>query len=175
MKKIVESETGHKPDAGSGILSARWGRRGVIASLVLGLGTIAVKSVSWLRLFGADGGEYRVIAEWQIAADGKGMIIAIRPDSTPEELRALGRHLQDKFHGVDNAAVMIFDDADAARQVRRGSRNVDEARFQAALMHQRAMYLKSAGRSRSSFTIYKSYPTVGEVMRFDEDPRKISR
>jgi hypothetical protein len=163
----VGSEKDHGPDGDLSTRSARWGRRGVIASLLIGVGTLAVKSASWLNFSLSDGGDYQVIAEWQIPAGGKGLIIAISPHLTLEELRALGKRLQDGFHAVDNAAVMIFDDADAAWQVRRGSSNVDEARFQAALIHQRAMYLKSRPRGEDSFTIYKTYPTVDEVIRFD--------
>lgn len=114
-------------------------------------------------------------AEWQSAADSKGLMIAISPHSTEEELRGVGKRLHDKFRGVNNnVAVMVFDDATAARQVRKGSRNVDEARFEAALIHQRAMYLKSASRGEESFTIYKSYPAVAEVIRVDDDLRKTS-
>lgn len=173
MKKVVASETGHKPDAGSDILSTHWGRRGVIALLLLGAGTLAVKSFPWVRFFHDRGREYQVIAEWQIPTDGKGMIIAIRPDSTPEELRTLGRSLQDKFHTVDDVVVMVFDDAEAARRVRKGSRVVAEKQFQEALVHQRAMYLKSVIRGKDSFTIYKPYPVIDEVIRFNEsDLRK---
>jgi hypothetical protein len=174
-EKVVGSEKDHRSDGGLSTRSARWGRRGVIASLLVGMGTLAAKSFSWLHFSPADGGEYRVIAQWEIAAGGKGLMIAISAHSAPEELRALGNRLHDKFHSVNNAAVMIFDDTAAAREVRKGSRNVDETRFQAALIHQRAMYLKSAGRGENSFTIYKSYPVVGEVMRFDDDLRKTSR
>ena len=114
-------------------------------------------------------------AEWQSAADSKGLMIAISPHSTREELRGIGKRLHDKCRGVNNnVAVMVFDDATAARRVRKGSRNVDEARFQAALAHQRAMYLKSASRGEDSFTFYKSYPVVAEVIRFDDDLRKTS-
>ena len=157
--------------AGLGI----WGRRGVIASLLIGMGTLAVKSFSWLHFSPADGGEYQVIAEWHAPTGGTGLIIAISPHSSSEELRVLGSRLQEQFRRLDNAAVMIFDDAEAARRVRKGSRNVDEARFQAALFHQRAMYIKNASRGENSFTIYKSYPVVGEVMRFEDDFRKTSR
>jgi len=174
-ERVVRSEKDHGPDAAPSALNTRWGRRGVIASLLVGMETVAVKSFPWLRFSPADGGEYQVITEWQIAADGKGSMIAISPHSAPEELRALGKSLQDKFHNVDDVAVMVFDDAAAARQVRKGSRDVDEARFQSALIHQRAMYRKSAGRGENSFTIYKSYPVVAEVIRFDDDVRKTSR
>jgi hypothetical protein len=155
------------------MLSARWGRRGVIASLVVGIGTLATKSFSWFQSSPAHGGEYQVIAHWEVPTGGEGLIIAISPHSTLEELRAFGSRLREQFGRLDNAALMIFDDADAARLVRKGSRKVDETRFQAALLHQRAMYLKSLPRGEDSFTIYKSYPVVNEVIRFNEsDLRK---
>jgi hypothetical protein len=164
-------ETDHGPDAAPHILSTRWRRRGVITSLLIGAGILAVKSFSWLNFSSAHGREYQVIAEWENAAASKGLMIAISPHLTLEELRALGKGLQDRFHGVDNAAVMIFDDAGAALQVRKGSRNVDETQFQAALRHQRAMYLKSLARGEETLTVYKPYPVIGEVIRFDDDLR----
>ena len=168
-EKVVASEKDYGPDA-SNILSKRWGRRGVIASLLIGAGTLAVRSFSWLNVFPGHRGEYQVIVEWENAA-GKGLMIAISPQSTLEELRALGKRLQGRFRGVEDVAVMIFDDAGAALQVRKGSRNIGETRFQAALRHQRAMYLKSLVRGEESLTVYKSYPVVGKVIRFDDDLR----
>lgn len=165
---IIESEKVRMADDDLSQWRVRWGRRGLIASLLVGAGTLAVKSVSWLPFSASDGGEYQVIAEWEIPAGGKGMIIAIRPHYGFEELRALGKRLQKQFRVLDNATVMVFDDADAARQVRRGSRIVGEKSFQAALIRQRAMYLKSTPRGEDSFIIYKSYPTVDEVIQFDE-------
>ena len=167
----MASEKDHVSDAALNILSTRWGRRGVIASLLIGAGTLAAKSFAWLNFSSAHGSEYQVIVEWENAAAGKGLMIAISPDSTLEELRALGNRLQGRFHGVDNVPVMIFDDAGAALQVRKGSRIVDEARFQAALRHQRAMYLKSLDRGEETLTVYQSFPVVGEVIRFDDDLR----
>jgi hypothetical protein len=61
---------------------------------------------------------------------------------------------------------MVFDDPMAARQVRRGSRIIGEVRFQAALLHQKAMYLKSSARGEHSFTIYDVYPVPREVIRY---------
>ena len=167
----MASEKNHGPEAALNILSTRWGRRGLIASLLIGAGTLAAKSFAWLNFSSAHGGEYQVIVEWENAAADKGLMIAISPDSTLEELRALGKRLQGRFHGVDNVAVMIFDDAGAALQVRKGSRNVDEVRFQAALRHQRAMYLKHSDRGEETLTVYKSYPVVGEVIRYGDDLR----
>jgi hypothetical protein len=166
----MASEKNHVPDVALNNRRARWGRRGVIASLLLGTGTLAAKSFSWLQFSPTDGGEdYQVIAQWQVPTGGKGLIIAISPGSTLEELRALGKRVQERFHGVDNVAVMIFDDANAARKVRRGSRIISETEFQAALVHQRAMYLKSSARDEDSFTIYDSYPNISEVIRFGNE------
>ena len=166
----MESEKDHGPDGGLISRSARWGRRGVIASLLIGMGGLAVKSFSWFHFSAADGGEdYQVIAQWQVPTGGKGLIIAMSPGSTLQELRALGNRVQERFHGVDNVVVMIFDDANAAREVRRGSRIVSETEFQAALVHQRAMYLKSSARDEDSFTIYDSYPNIREVIRFGNE------
>ncbi|MGH7825070.1 MAG: hypothetical protein ACREQ7_07820 [Candidatus Binatia bacterium] len=145
----------------------RWARRGFVASLLIaGAGTLAAKLGSWLHLSPVNSGDYEVVAQWAIPAGGKGLIISVTPRSTIEELRLLGKRLQKQFRTQDNVTVMIFDDAEAARQVRRGSRIVGEKSFQAAVVHQRAMYLKSSPRGEDSFTIYKSYPVVSEVIRF---------
>lgn len=145
----------------------RWARRGFVASLLIGgAGTLAAKWGSWLHLSPVDSGGYQVIAQWAIPAGGKGLIVAVSPSSTIEELRAFGKRLQKQFRTAKNASVMIFDDAEAARQVRRGYRVIGEKRFQAALAHQRGMYLKSSSRGEDSLTIYKSYPVVNEVIRF---------
>ena len=157
------------PAAALNNLRARWGRRGVIVSLFLGMGTLAVKSFSWFQFSPADGRDYQVIAQWQVPSGGEGLIIAVGSHSSREKLRDLGKRLQERFHGVDNVVVMIFDDANAAREVRRGSRIVSETEFQAALVHQRGMYFKSSARDEDSFTIYDSYPNIGEVIRFGNE------
>ena len=160
-------------DAGLNVLSTRWGRRGALVSLLVGMATVVAKYFSWFDFSSAGREEYRVIADWQSTPDSRGLIISISPHSTWEDLRGIGKRLHDKFHDVDNVAVMVFDDAAAARQIRRGSRYVDETRFQAALAHQQGMYLKSARRGKDDFTIYKPYPVVSEVIRFNEsDLRK---
>ncbi|MGH7929898.1 MAG: hypothetical protein ACREQV_19115 [Candidatus Binatia bacterium] len=173
QKKLVESEKDHLLVPGVNTQSARWKRRGVIASLLLGMGTLAVKLSSWFSSSEGQGQGYQVIAQWQVPTGGEGLIIAIDPDSSPKKLRELGKRLREKFRRVENVAVMIFDDANAAREVRRGSRTVTEAKFQAALVHQRAMYLKSTPRDEDRFIIYRAYPAVAEVIRLNEsDLRK---
>ncbi|MGH2351279.1 MAG: hypothetical protein ACRDJN_06655 [Chloroflexota bacterium] len=58
------------------------------------------------------------------------------------------------------------DDAEAAREVRRGSRVIGERRFEAALLHQRAMYLKQMARGEDRLVMYGRYPEVREVVRY---------
>jgi len=146
---------------------SRWARRRFVASLLIGgTAAIAAKWGSWLDPSPASTGEYELIAQWAIPAGGQGLIIAVSPGFTIEELRALGKRLQKQLRALENVTVMIFDDADAAREVRVGYRVIGETRFQTALAHQRGMYLKSAPRGEDSFTIYKSYPVVTAVIRF---------
>jgi len=49
---------------------------------------------------------------------------------------------------------------------RRGSLNLGEERFRAALRHQRAMYLKQAARGEELRVVYGDYPTVRETLRY---------
>jgi len=54
----MESEKIHMPDAVlNNAQRARWGRRGLIGSLFIGMSVFAVKSFSWLHL-SPDGREY---------------------------------------------------------------------------------------------------------------------
>lgn len=57
---------------------------------------------------------------------------------------------------------MIFDDADAARIVRKGSRFQDEEKFAAARNHQKATYLKNAATGAHSFIVDLDPPEVVE-------------
>ena len=95
------------------------------------------------------------------------MIVAVRPGPRPENLRLLGQRLKDEFAHVDHAVVMVFDDAEAVRLVRQGSRIIGEKKFQRALLNQRAMYLKSSARDEHSFTIYDTYPQPRDVIRYE--------
>ncbi|MGH2650948.1 MAG: hypothetical protein ACRDHK_07030, partial [Actinomycetota bacterium] len=86
---------------------------------------------------------------------------------TAEELRALGERLREEVRSLDTAVVMVFDDAEAARDVRRGSRMVGETRFTSALARQRAVYLKHSERMEETLTIYDRYPdSPREVVRY---------
>jgi apolipoprotein N-acyltransferase len=146
--------------------SARWGRRGLLLSVPLGASALVAAVAAALRSSPADGRGYREVARWRIPG-GEGRFIAVGPEPTPEELRALGERLREEFRPMDDVVVMVFDDAEAAREVRRGSRVIGEARFEAALARQRAVYLKQSGRQEESLTIYDRYPGAPrEVVRY---------
>ncbi|MBI3456638.1 MAG: hypothetical protein HY002_12750 [Candidatus Rokubacteria bacterium] len=61
---------------------------------------------------------YLEIARWRTPA-GEGRFITVTPDSTPATLRAAGERLRAEFRRAESVVVMIFDDADAARDARR--------------------------------------------------------
>ncbi|MBI4608811.1 MAG: prolipoprotein diacylglyceryl transferase [Candidatus Rokubacteria bacterium] len=138
-------------------------RKGLLLLLPIGAGAVAVGSLSALRSPRDRG--YHAVARWRIPG-GAGRFIAVGPEPTPDELRALGEQLREEFQPLNNAVVMIFDDAEAARQARRGSRIIGEERYQAALAHQRAMYVKQAARGEDSLVIYDRYPSAREVIRY---------
>jgi hypothetical protein len=145
---------------------ARWGRRGLLFSVPLGASALVAAVAAVLRSSPADGRGYREVARWRIPG-GEGRIIAVGPEPTPEELRALGGRLREEFRQMDDVVVMVFDDTEAARAVRRGSRVIGEARFEAALGRQRAVYLKHRARREESLTIYDRYPAAPrEVVRY---------
>lgn len=137
-------------------------RRGAIGVLVAGLGVLGAAVAALIRPREMNDGGYRRVVSWKIPG-GEGLFIAVAPNPGPAELRTLGEHLQQEFRHRQNMVVMVFDDARAALEVRRGSRYIGEARFQTALAHQRAMYVKNAARDEHSFIIL-GHPL--EAMRF---------
>jgi hypothetical protein len=70
---------------------------------------------------------------------------------------------------------MVFDSAEAGRQVRRGSRIVGERGFQEALTHQRAMYLKDTSRKEHTLTLYAVFLQPREVIRYGLEIQDRSR
>ncbi len=88
------------------------------------------------------------------------------PDPDEGTLRALVERLRAEFSSHENGVAMIFDDRQAARDIRRGSRTLGEERFRAALRHQRAMYLKQTAPGEESLVVYGDYPTVRETLRY---------
>lgn len=145
-----------------------WSGQGILISLLLGIGSIAAGWVSRLLSSAPHSRGYRVVAQWRIP-HGKGLIVAVSPDSSHESLCVLGERLEEEFGRLDEAVVMIFDDAEAAHLVRQGSRVVEEKKFQRALLHQRAMYLRDSARDVHSFTIYDAYPKPREVIHYEAD------
>lgn len=140
-------------------------RRGFVLTMLAG--AAAAVTAGWWRLRTAltAGGRYEDVARWRIPG-GEGRFVAVGPGPIPDELRALGERLRQEFRPMDSAVVMVFDDPEAARQVRKGSRIIGEEPFQAALRHQRAMYFKSRAKGEESFTIYDPYPSAREVIRY---------
>lgn len=144
-------------------------RRGALTSLLVAAGGLAAAAIWEWRPRPATGRGYQDVARWRIPG-GQGRFIAVGAGPTAEELRALGEQLRRELRDVENAVVMVFDDAVAAREVRRGSRAIGEERFQAGLAHQRAMYVKQAGRREHSLVLYDGYPRIKDVVRYDLTP-----
>ncbi|MFQ5804301.1 MAG: hypothetical protein ACE5JQ_15535 [Candidatus Methylomirabilales bacterium] len=140
-------------------------RRGFLALLLAGIGVLAVAVGSGLFSRGAHDRGYQQVVQWS-RPDVEGLFVATGPDPSMDELRALGERLRDDFRNREDVVVMIFDQVGAAREVFRGSRLIGEKRFQAALAHQRAIYLKNVERSEHKLTIYSRYPVVHKVIRY---------
>jgi hypothetical protein len=138
-------------------------RRGALAALVAAAGAMAAVVWEW-RPRSTDSVGHQTVARWVIPG-GEGRFVVILPNSGAEELHAVADRLHKDFSRQENGVAMIFDDAPAARDVRRGSRNIGEERFRAALRHQRAMYFKHAARGEESLIIYTDYPLVRETFR----------
>lgn len=138
--------------------------RSLLSSLLAGAGALAVVVGGW-RGRPLDGRGYDEVAWWRIPG-GEGRFIATPPAPTIDELSNLAERLRQEFSDVSNAVVMVFDDAGAAREVRRGSRHIGEERFQAALDHQRAMYVKQAARGEHRLVVYERYPNAREVVQY---------
>lgn len=139
-------------------------RRGALLSLVAGAAAAVAAWRGWGRA-GAGGPGYHVVARWR-RPDGEGWFVAVS-GASHDELRSLGTTLREEFARADTAVVMVFDDPEAAREARRGSRVTGEVRFQAAIRHQRAMYEKHAGREHR-FVIYERYPLPLEIIDYAE-------
>lgn len=140
-------------------------RRGVLASLVAGLGAVTAVATGRLRPLAAHARGYQTMARWTIPG-GEGRFIALAREPGDEGLRIVGGQLVAEFRNMANAVVMVFDDAAAAREVRRGFRNVGERDFQAALRHQRAMYVKQSARGEHRLVLYDVYPRIRDEIRY---------
>lgn len=155
----------HTPLRSSRLAQGALGRRGILLALPLGVGTLATGVLAALGASRGNRREYEEVARWRLPA-GEGRFITVGPDPTPDALRALGERLREEFRRLDNAVVMIFDNLEAARDARQGSRVIGEERFQAALLHQRAMYVKQSERGEHRLVIYDRYPNSQEVIQY---------
>lgn len=139
-------------------------RRSILAGLVAAAGAVAAAVWGW-RPHAADGAGYQVVAWWTVPG-GEGRFVVIRPDPSATDLAAVGDRMREDFARHENGVAMIFDDVQAARDARHGSRTVGEERFRAALRHQRAMYVKHSARGEESLVVYADYPIVDQTLRY---------
>lgn len=137
-------------------------RRGAIGAMLASIGALGLALASLLRPPEPTESGYRRVVRWK-NPQGEGLFIAVAPNMTPEDMRKLGDRLRWEFRDRLKMVVVIFDEVRAARQVYRGSRYIGEERFQVALAHQRAMYVKDAARGEDRFTILGG---PKEVIRF---------
>lgn len=129
-------------------------RRHFLGYLALPLGAMAASGLLWMRQRSEPQRPYQIMDSRPLPIGGLGLFIAVERGLPQEPLEALGERLRQEYRGQSNMVVSVFDDAEAARTVRRGSRLVGEEAFQAALAHQVAFYVKDSRTGRHAFTIY---------------------
>jgi len=130
-------------------------RRQVLAYIAGALGAVAATGL--LLRPGRDapaGRSYRVVDERRLAIGGLGLFIAVQKALPRDSLLSLGDGLRKEYAPQPNMVVGLFDNVDAARTVKKGSRVVGEESFQAAMAHQVAFYVKDSRTGRHDFTIY---------------------
>ena len=141
----------------------RTSRRSLLKYALGTLGSLAAPSADIAYSPTRSTAPYKVVDKWDLSGGGSGLFIAVAPGLTREGLKALGQQLRVAFDGQPNVVVEIFDNAEAARTVRTGSRTVGEEQFAAAMAHQRASYRKSARSGQDLLTIYGESP---ETVRY---------
>jgi len=138
-------------------------RRSLLKYALGSLGSLAAPAADVALLRPKPAAAYQVIDRRALSSGGSGLFIAVTPGLTRAGLRALGEHLREEFQAQPNVVVEIFDDPDAARTVRAGSRMVGEERFAAARARQRASYRKNAQSAQHVFIMYDEPP---ETVRY---------
>lgn len=136
----------------------RTSRRSLLKYALGTLGSLAAPSADVALSPSRSTASYRVVDRRDLSGGGTGLFIAVAPGLTGEGLKALGEQLRAEFHWQPNLAVEVFDDVEAARTVRAGSRVVGEEPFTAAKAHQRASYRKNARSGQDVLTIYGESP-----------------
>jgi apolipoprotein N-acyltransferase len=144
----------------------RWGRREFLVVVSTGGMGLAAGALGMVRPSPAHGRVYRDVARWRIPG-GEGRFIAVGRDPTSEELRALAHRLHEECRHLENVVVMVFDDATAARRAYVGFRRVGDDGFEAALAHQRAIYVKQSARREDRLTLCDAYPARPKAVARD--------
>lgn len=103
---------------------------------------------------------YQIADRRELADGGVGLFIVVAASTSSDDLRMLGERLREHFRSEPNVVAVVFDDADAAKAVRAGSRIVGEERFAAAKAHQRASYTKYSRTGKESLTIFGPNPEI---------------
>lgn len=129
-------------------------RRRFLGYLAGSLGALAASGLFWMGQRVDPQGPYQVVDQRELAIGGLGLFISVDRGLPRESLRAVGYGLRTQFQQQPNVVVMVFDDPEAARTVRKGSRVVGEEPFQNALNHQVAFYLKDSRTGQHALTIY---------------------
>lgn len=129
-------------------------RRHFLSYVAGSLGVVATSGFLWIRRQTEPRGPYQVIDSWKLPIGGLGLFITTDKAPSRTSLDALSQSLQREYESQPNMVVSIFDDAAAARTVRKGSRVVGEDAFQAAMAHQVAFYVKDARIGRHTLTVH---------------------
>lgn len=98
---------------------------------------------------------YQVVDRRELSDGGLGLFIVVAQTTTKEELAGLAGQLRIDFGSSPSVVAEVFDDADAARTVRAGSRVVGEDRFRAAQAHQKASYHRTRRPVQDVFRVYE--------------------
>ena len=129
-------------------------RRHFLGYLAGSVGTLAASSLFWMRRDDATRGPYRIVDRRSLPIGGLGLFVSVDKDLATGSLKAMGEKLSHEFRKQPNMVVNIFDDADAARIVKKGSRIVGEEQFKTAMDHQVASYIKDSRTGQHALTLH---------------------
>ena len=127
---------------------------GSVALLMTGLSLVSADSPGQV-LPEADGPGYQLIDRWALREGGYGMYVAVRPDTSRQDLEQLGERIRIETSRQPAAVVMVFDDVEAARTVRSGARIVGNEAYERAITHQVASYVRTAQARDGVYTILR--------------------
>ena len=128
-------------------------RRSLFKYLAATIGSIAAPAADSLPPIAPHDASYQITDQRELPGGGVGLFIVVGSNPSSDDLRDLGERLHRQFRGEPNVAVVVFDDLEAAKTVRTGSRIVGDELFEAAKAHQKASYAKNARSGREFLTI----------------------